>query len=222
MIVTDSLAMEGVRTLFDDDRVPVEAILAGADQMLMPPDLVVAIGGVREAVASGEITEERLDQSVRRILAQKLRRGLFEDVQVDAARAAGYGLSNSYISQFLTAENLLYPGGEIQNGSKSLTVSTDAKFQSVEDVANMLITLPTGGMVRLGEVADVSLQAQDADTFVYVDFIFDAGTALRRPLLVFAVMVASNVQQGHGAEGHKKAEIFRIQVAAGDDQVNIL
>ncbi|MGO3504159.1 MAG: glycoside hydrolase family 3 protein, partial [Brachybacterium tyrofermentans] len=52
VIVTDSLAMEGVRTLFGDDRVPVEAILAGADQMLMPPDLVVAMDGVREAVAS--------------------------------------------------------------------------------------------------------------------------------------------------------------------------
>ncbi|MGP9745465.1 glycoside hydrolase family 3 protein [Brachybacterium sp. AOP29-B2-41] len=88
VIVTDSLAMEGVRTLFGDDRVPVEAILAGADQMLMPPDLVVAIGGVRDAVANGEITEERLDESVRRILAQKLRRGLFDQVHVDPATAA--------------------------------------------------------------------------------------------------------------------------------------
>ena len=88
VIVTDSLAMEGVRTLFGDDRVPVEAILAGADQMLMPPDLVVAMDGVREAVASGEITEERVEESVRRILAQKLRRGLFDGVQVDAATAA--------------------------------------------------------------------------------------------------------------------------------------
>ncbi|MGP9538011.1 glycoside hydrolase family 3 protein [Brachybacterium sp. AOP43-C2-M15] len=89
VIVTDSLAMEGVRTLFSDDRVPVEAILAGADQMLMPPDLTVALGGVRDAVADGEITEERLDESVRRLLIQKLRRGLFDDVHVDAAAAAG-------------------------------------------------------------------------------------------------------------------------------------
>ncbi|NMA78858.1 MAG: glycosyl hydrolase [Actinomycetales bacterium] len=87
VIVTDSLAMDGVRTLFSDDRVPVEAILAGADQMLMPPDLTVAIGGVREAVAGGEITEERLDRSVRRILRQKLERGLFEQVHVDPAGA---------------------------------------------------------------------------------------------------------------------------------------
>lgn len=88
VIVTDSLAMEGVRTLFGDERVPVEAILAGADQMLMPPDLALAIGGVRDAVDAGEITEERLDQSVRRILRQKLRRGLFaDDLHVDPAAA---------------------------------------------------------------------------------------------------------------------------------------
>src|SRR5699024_11398848 len=69
VIVTDSLAMEGVRTLFGDDRVPVEAILAGADQMLMPPDLVVAIGGVRDAGAAGGVTEERPDEAVRGMLA---------------------------------------------------------------------------------------------------------------------------------------------------------
>lgn len=88
VIVTDSLAMEGVRTLFDDARVPVEAILAGADQMLMPPDLAVAISGVRDAVASGELTEERIDASVRRILTQKARRGLFDASPVDPAAAA--------------------------------------------------------------------------------------------------------------------------------------
>lgn len=87
VIVTDSLAMEGVRTLFSDDRVPVEAILAGCDQMLMPPNLAVAIGGVRDAVASGEITEERLDESVRRILALKVNRGVFDEAHVDVAEA---------------------------------------------------------------------------------------------------------------------------------------
>ena len=90
VIVTDSLAMEGVRTLFGDDRVPVEAILAGADQMLMPPDLTVAIGGVKAAVESGEISAERLDASVRRILTQKARRGLLDGApEVDPDRAEG-------------------------------------------------------------------------------------------------------------------------------------
>lgn len=89
VIVTDSLAMEGVRIIFSDDRVPVEAILAGADQMLMPPNLTVAISGVRDAVANGEITEERLDESVRRILTQKVKRGIFDAPYADVDEAVG-------------------------------------------------------------------------------------------------------------------------------------
>ena len=85
-------------------------------------------------------------------------------VELDAARTAELGLSNSYVSQILAAENLLYPGGDLQSGSEKLTVSTDAKFQSVEDVANMLLPLPTGGTVRLGEVANVVLETTDPDT----------------------------------------------------------
>lgn len=91
------------------------------------------------------------------------------EVRLDAARAAGFGLSNGYIVQFLAAENLLYPGGDMQNGSKTLTVSTDAKFQSVADVANMIIALPTGGAVRLSEVADVALVSQEADTIAVMN-----------------------------------------------------
>ena len=90
-------------------------------------------------------------------------------VEVDPARAAGLGLSNSYVSQFLAGQNLLYPGGDMQNGSKTLTVSTDAKFQSVEDVGNMLLSLPTGGAVRLREVADVTLETEATDAFAEVD-----------------------------------------------------
>ena len=65
-------------------------------------------------------------------------------VEVDATRASGLGLSNSYISQILAAENLLYPGGEMDNGSQTLTVTTDAKLNSVDEVANVIIPLPTG------------------------------------------------------------------------------
>lgn len=90
-------------------------------------------------------------------------------VEVDSARAAGLGLSNSYISQMLAAENLLYPAGDLQNGSQTLTVTTDAKFQTVEDVANLILPLPTGGAVRLSEVADVALETTDPDTVAMTD-----------------------------------------------------
>ncbi|MEW2067448.1 glycoside hydrolase family 3 protein [Streptomyces sp. NPDC007346] len=79
VVVTDSLGMEGVRTKYGDDRVPVLALLAGVDQLLNPPDLSVAWNAVREAVKDGEISEARIDESILRILRLKTKLGLFRD-----------------------------------------------------------------------------------------------------------------------------------------------
>ncbi|MFE9010690.1 glycoside hydrolase family 3 protein [Streptomyces cyaneofuscatus] len=79
VVVTDSLGMEGVRTKYGDDRVPVLALLAGVDQLLNPPNLSVAWNAVLEAVQGGEISEARVDESILRILRLKTRLGLFRD-----------------------------------------------------------------------------------------------------------------------------------------------
>lgn len=76
-------------------------------------------------------------------------------IDTDADRLAGYGLSVSYIAQMLAAENVALPAGEVQSGDQSFSVRTDGEYSSVSDIANTLILLPTGGTVRLSEVADV-------------------------------------------------------------------
>lgn len=82
VVITDALGMEGVRKKYGDDRVPVLALKAGVDQLLNPPDLAVAWNAVLTAVKSGEITEERVDTSLLRILGLKDRLGLFRDPYV--------------------------------------------------------------------------------------------------------------------------------------------
>ncbi|MGW1314691.1 glycoside hydrolase family 3 protein [Streptomyces sp. NPDC002426] len=82
VVVTDALGMEGVRTKYGDERVPVLALLAGVDQLLNPPDLKVAWNAVLEAVRSGEISEARIEESILRILRLKTRLGLFRDPYV--------------------------------------------------------------------------------------------------------------------------------------------
>ncbi|MDN0196974.1 glycoside hydrolase family 3 protein [Streptomyces sp. S.PNR 29] len=77
VVVTDSLGMEGVRTKYGDDRVPVLALKAGVDQLLNPPNLDLAWKAVLTAVRDGELTEARLDASILRILRLKARLGLF-------------------------------------------------------------------------------------------------------------------------------------------------
>jgi beta-N-acetylhexosaminidase len=86
VVITDSLGMEGVRAKYGDDRVPVLALKAGVDQLLMPPNLDLAYHSVLNAVHSGELTEQRIDQSVVRILRLKYKRGLVTNPLVDPAR----------------------------------------------------------------------------------------------------------------------------------------
>lgn len=76
-------------------------------------------------------------------------------IDTDADRLAGYGLSVSYIAQMLAAENIALPAGEVQSGDQSFSVRTDGEYSSISDIANTLILLPTGGTVRLSEVANV-------------------------------------------------------------------
>ncbi|MFF2962298.1 glycoside hydrolase family 3 protein [Streptomyces sp. NPDC057963] len=79
VVVTDSLGMEGVRTKYGDERVPVLALKAGVDQLLNPPDLSVSWNAVLAAVKSGEISETRIEESILRILRLKTKLGLFDD-----------------------------------------------------------------------------------------------------------------------------------------------
>jgi beta-N-acetylhexosaminidase len=82
VVVTDALNMAGVREKYGDDRIPVLALKAGADMPMMVDtatdtvSLAVAYDAVLDAVRSGELTEARIDESVRRVLELKARRGL--------------------------------------------------------------------------------------------------------------------------------------------------
>ncbi|MEV8315423.1 glycoside hydrolase family 3 protein [Streptomyces sp. NPDC059900] len=82
VVVTDSLGMQGVRTKYGDDRVPVLALKAGVDQLLNPPKPEIAWNAVLQAVRDGELTEARLDESILRILRLKAKLDLFSDPYV--------------------------------------------------------------------------------------------------------------------------------------------
>jgi len=85
LVVTDALNMGGVANAYGSEA-GVRAFLAGADILLQPADPRTAIQSMAAAVARGEISQERLDRSVRRVLEMKRRLGLFQrrTVQLDS------------------------------------------------------------------------------------------------------------------------------------------
>lgn len=76
VIVTDSLAMEGITNRYTPAQAAVQAVQAGADILLMPDGLADAFDAVVAAVEEGTIPESRIDESATRILALKLKSGL--------------------------------------------------------------------------------------------------------------------------------------------------
>jgi beta-N-acetylhexosaminidase len=87
LIVTDALDMGGATSTYPPDVAPVEAFKAGADQLVLAPQMDAAYAAVLGAVRNGQISTRRLDESVYRILRLKMTRGLFEDPFVNVERA---------------------------------------------------------------------------------------------------------------------------------------
>ena len=78
VVMTDALNMGAVGQ-FDAGDVSVDAILAGADVLLVPPDLAASYEALLAAAADGSLPADRLDQSVRRVLMLKYKLSLLPE-----------------------------------------------------------------------------------------------------------------------------------------------
>ena len=92
LVVTDAMDMNALTRLFpavpgtnSSGRAAVEAVKAGNDVVLLPADLDASFSALLAAVQGGEISEERIDLSVRRILRLKASVGLHKARLVDIA-----------------------------------------------------------------------------------------------------------------------------------------
>ncbi len=77
LVVTDALDMQAITSLYSPGEAAVRAIEAGADVLLMPPDPEACIRSIMRAIGKKEISLQRLNASVMKVLAAKQRVGLF-------------------------------------------------------------------------------------------------------------------------------------------------
>ena len=98
LIVTDALDMAGIVNTYGPGEAAVLAFQAGADLLLQPAEPRGAIAALTDAVESGRISFERLDQSVRRLLLLKRRLGLFDRRTVSLDSVAAIVGSQRFLS----------------------------------------------------------------------------------------------------------------------------
>lgn len=76
VVITDGLQMKAMSDHYSSAEIAVKGLQAGVDLFLCPMNLKGAVQGVKDAVADGTISQQRLDESVLRILELKLRWGI--------------------------------------------------------------------------------------------------------------------------------------------------
>jgi beta-N-acetylhexosaminidase len=86
IITSDDIWYDKVVERFGEEKVGILAIQAGHDALLKPKNAIKMIETVAEAVRSGEIPEERIDESVGKILYWKARLNLHNSRFVDLER----------------------------------------------------------------------------------------------------------------------------------------
>ena len=71
IIITDGMAMGAITRQYNSAEAAILSLKAGADIILGPKDFIEAFDGVLGAVENGTLSEERIDESVRRVLTLK-------------------------------------------------------------------------------------------------------------------------------------------------------
>ncbi|MGW7378443.1 glycoside hydrolase family 3 protein [Streptomyces sp. NPDC054794] len=197
VVVTDSLGMEGVRTKYGDDRVPVLALKAGVDQLLNPPTLDVAWNAVLKAVRDGELTEARLDESILRILRLKAKLGLLDDPYVSDARVdrvvgtAGHRAAADRIAERTTTllvneggilplsrsthPRILVVGADPASPSGTTGPPTTVLAGALTELGFTATALSTGTAPSAATIAKAVAAAQDVDAVVVGTYNVTAG-----------------------------------------------
>jgi beta-N-acetylhexosaminidase len=83
LVFTDALNMKGVSSFYKPGEVDLLALLAGNDVLLFAENVPVAIKKIQKAIKSKDITQEEIDERVKKILRAKYWAGLHEPKPID-------------------------------------------------------------------------------------------------------------------------------------------
>ena len=178
IVVTDALDMAGLTRLYAKDigRAAVESFQAGNDVLIMPADLDASYRSVLQAVRSGEISRNRLDQSVRKILELKASLGLNRARLADPAQLSSQVAKpeNVAIGQRFADEaiTLIRDNGKVISLQAFGTSLAVLPYQSVPEVSNRLVVVIFSDDMRTdsGRALERQILARVPDAHViYVD-----------------------------------------------------
>ncbi|MEX0843937.1 MAG: efflux RND transporter permease subunit [Balneolaceae bacterium] len=144
---------------FDPNNFPI--VIVGANSDMNIADLTVLL--------DREITK-RFEQ-INGVGSIDIWGGIDREVKVDIKRdrLIASGLSTAEVQQAIARENANLPGGNVNSGLQQLYVRTLGEYESIDQIANTVITTIDGKTIRVKDIADVTFGYQDLDRVVSID-----------------------------------------------------
>jgi beta-N-acetylhexosaminidase len=151
IVVTDALDMAGLTRIYAQDigRAAVESFQAGNDVLIIPADLDANFHSMLQAVQRGEISRQRLDQSVRKILELKASLGLnkgrladLDQLSSEIAKPENVAVGQRVADEAIT---LVRDNGQViplqSLGPSVGTLKAVLPYQSLTEVSNRLVVV---------------------------------------------------------------------------------
>jgi len=123
--------------------------------------------------------------------------GVYKEVHVELKRdrLIASGLSSAQVQQAIASENVNLPGGNVNSGVQQLYVRTLGEYDSIEQIANTIITKVDDKPIRVKDVAEVSWGYEDLNRLVTIDKKPMVRFGIRKQTGANTVAVAENIRQ---------------------------
>ena len=130
------------------------------------PIVYIALSNKGDLSGLQSLAEDTFSQRFERldgVASVNIGGGLVDEIEivVDQNSLTNYGLSINQLTQLLSGANMNLPGGNVKKGEQELTVRVVGEFDSIDEISNMPITLSTGEVILLKDIAQVNLTNKD-------------------------------------------------------------
>lgn len=134
--------------------------------------------------------------------------GVYREVEVELKRdrLIASGLSSVQVQQAIAGENVNLPGGNVNSGIQQLYVRTLGEYESLDQIANTIITVIEEKPIRVKDVAEVKWGYEDLNRLVTID---------GKPMVRFGIRKQSGANTVAVAQGIRD-EIENINDERGD------
>ncbi|NII26727.1 efflux RND transporter permease subunit [Pseudoflavitalea sp. X16] len=196
----------------NDAQRKVNAILADLPEDVDPPSLnkfslddlpvmTLAASGKMEEAAFYDLMDKRIAPVLSRVqgVAQvNLIGGQEREIQVniDATRLQGFGLSLIQVQNAILASNLDFPTGSVQTREQDILIRLAGKYKNVEELRNLVVLNKDGVQVRLKDVADVQDVQKDVEKLARVNLQSSIALQVIKQSDANAVSVSEQITAG--------------------------